>query len=107
MPWPASIRSILARLMPAQAKNPKAGIDPKITLEELYSPDANTKAVIQERPDRLYEVLYQRLVRETIPDSGEYAYWKEMQAASLTDNLENAFTLAREFLGGDLAGRED
>ena len=107
MPRPVFVRSILARLMPAQVQNPETGIDPKTTLDELYSPDGNTKLVILQRSDRLYEVLYQRLVRETIPASGENVYWEEMQTSSLTDSLENAFTLVREFLGGDSAGRED
>lgn len=108
MPVPAFLRLILARIMPARSQKPANGIDPKTMLDELISTDGNTRVVILQRADRLYKVLYQCLVRETLPESvGETTYWKDLQIPSLTDSLENAYDLARNFIGGALSERED
>jgi hypothetical protein len=69
-------------------------------VETIAAPGGQFKAEIVRRPDGHLQVFLLRWIEEVVPDHGKVAeFWEDQnRMASLTDDLETARSIAREFL---------
>jgi hypothetical protein len=69
-------------------------------VETIAAPSGQFKAEIVRRPDGHLQVFLLRWIEEAVPDHGKVAeFWEDQsRTASITDELEIARSLAREFL---------